>query len=446
MLYYTKEGALQELKRAIKGSKFESHVFLVGGSVRDPLLNRESRDIDLLVTLPKGGLELSYFLEDKYPRDVKINFTSEKHGYASITFMGHEIDLSDSPPPKGGIDSYEIIQESSSQRDFTVNALFKDLSGGAIMDPSRNGLEDLHAHIIRSVGDPYERFTEDPIRILRAVRLASELGFTIDKFTLKEMKECSGLLKEVAKKRVAKEMVKICLCSDTKRAFILLSDIGVLRILLPEIEGLRGVTQNDHHHEDVFFHTLSVMEKCPPQLSVRMSALFHDCGKLSTKRIKDGKVTFHGHEKESAKICEEVLSSWAFPEENIEKYKKIIMMHMRLKSSGEYGTLISQKALKKFNNDANGHLYDILKLIHADNLSHASESCLPHQVAGIKKRIREIGDLKSDKVILPISGWDLIEKGLEGPAIGKALDKVKSEIQKGNNLSKQEALKLINLV
>ncbi|MBK5201630.1 MAG: CCA tRNA nucleotidyltransferase, partial [Spirochaetaceae bacterium] len=308
-------------------------IYVVGGAVRDFLLNIENEDLD--------------FTTDATPEDVIRMFkktipTGIKHGTVTVLFRGEsfevttfrsESDYNDGRHP-GKVNFVRSLEEDLKRRDFTINQLAANAKTGEILD-MHNGISDLKNKIIRAIGNPNERFQEDGLRIMRATRFVSKLNFNVEENTLKAMLDNKDNIKSVSNERIKDELYKLIKGQSPKKGLQLLDDCGLMNIILPEIATLKGVIQGGLHKEDVFKHTLNTVEAASQlhyPLNVRIAVLFHDCGKKDTQLIDEGRgpnsYSFYQHEIVGSKICEKVLKRLKDSNENIKDISNLVRNHM----------------------------------------------------------------------------------------------------------------------
>lgn len=438
------------LKEYIEGTIFEGKVFVAGGAVRDFLMGKESKDIDLLVDLPDGGLKfarhMSNTLKSKY-----VEF--QRYGVGVFAIEGVDVECvmprierydknSRHPEVK-----YCTVIEDVKRRDFTINSLLWDITNEKVIDLTKQGVIDLKHKIIRTVGHSTERFKEDPLRILRSIRFFSKLSeFDLCPDTRKGIQDTVSMLRYISSERIREELYQILIGNRVKQAFKLMEDLGILKVILPEFHKLASMTQNKHHHETVLYHSLSVVEKCEKDSITRLCALFHDIGKLVTRTEEDGKVKFLQHHKEGAPLAEQILRRLKVDNNTIKIVTLVIKNHMKLKQAGPKGTLISDKALRKFILSCEEELDRVLSVIDADNKSHAPDSNLPIQISSIRERIDSLElSIKNKDIELPIDGVDLmVFCGLKpGPEIGRLLGIVREEVLQNPNLTKEQAFAIL---
>ncbi len=470
-----KEKALEDfIRKTIKGTEWEGKIFVAGGYVRDEFMGKEPKDLDLLVNSPNGGIEFAKWITQKVgayrggkteedPGSNPVIFP--RFGTAKFNLRGvihNGIDLSDvdiesvmprkeqytagsrKPTVTGG-----ELKDDVERRDFTVNSLLKDLSSGEILDLTGMGKADIQAGIIRTPLNPDKIFTDDPLRMLRAIRFAVKYNWKLPMFMLRGLKKNAAQLKNISQERIRDELNKMLLTSSPDKAIKLLKITELLPFVIPELIPAIKMVQNKYHTKDVFSHTLDVLKKTEPILIQRISGLLHDIGKTVTKTIDpDTKnVHFYGHEIEGEKIVEDVMTRLKYPREIIDAVKLGVRNHMRLKQAGDIDIKMKDTTLLKFRNEMGDQLENILNLINADNLSHVPGSELPNQITNIRKRLEQIKNVPT-KPKMPISGMDLQQLGLKpGPIFKDIMNAITEEwyIRMGENKSftKEDALEMV---
>jgi poly(A) polymerase len=457
----TKEQAvLAEIADVIRGTEYEGQVFVAGGFVRDLILGKESKDIDLVVTRDNGGIEFAEWITRQYQCNTTGNpvifprFGTAKFNlrtWARGVYIG-DVDIEAVMPrseeytegsrkPDVGFTS---LEEDAKRRDFTVNSLFYNVSTGEILDYV-GGQVDILEGYIRTAIDPSIIFVDDPLRMLRAIRFAVRFGWALDGELFEAIQDHSHLITNVSQERIMDELSKMLLVETPSTAINLMHTTHLLPLILPAIDALIGVTQNDYHTQDVYDHTMSVLDKTPADLTTRLTALFHDSGKKLARTEVDGKVQFLRHEDYGAEIAELSLRALKCPVDLILAVKHGVAEHMRLKSSGTHGQDISDKALRRFKVDLNLDLEMMLNVMHADNICHAPEHCIPHQIPGIRERLRTLGDKAPAKVKLPIHGGNVMEilNMGPGPRVGEVLKAVEEAWYENPELTREEALDIV---
>lgn len=304
--------------------------FMVGGCVRDSLLGLMPKDYDI-TTSALPSITQSLF-EKTIPTGIQ-------HGTVTVVLNNENLEVTtyrtegkyiDNRRPES-VEFVFNIKEDLSRRDFTVNALAYNKKAGLI--DYFNGIEDIRNKVIRAVGDPNKRFQEDALRMLRAIRFSCQLGFQIEEDTYLAIKANYELIKNISVERIRDELCKILITNNPCEGLSLLRGTGILEIILPEINSLVGYTPLcNNHNRDVFNHTLNVIKNTSSNdLILRLSALFHDVGKLNTlKQLPNGHCYFPGHAKEGAIICKPILSRLKFDNDTIDRVSKIIYDHLVL--------------------------------------------------------------------------------------------------------------------
>lgn len=303
--------------------------FMVGGCVRDSILGKEPKDYDI-TTSATPNITQSLF--------NKTIPTGIQHGTITVVLNNDNLEVTtyrtegqylDNRRPES-VNFVSDIREDLSRRDFTINALAFNNKEGLI--DYFNGLDDIKNKLIRAVGDPSKRFQEDALRILRAIRFSCQLGFEIEELTYSAIKENYKLIKNISIERVRDELCKILISDSPCSGLNMLKDIGILEIILPEINSLVNYTPRcNNHNRDVFNHTLNVISNTHNDLILRLAALFHDVGKLNTlNELPNGHCYFPGHAQEGAVMVKPILSKLKFDNNTIDRVSTIIYDHLVL--------------------------------------------------------------------------------------------------------------------
>lgn len=418
--------------------EFNSHfekagykAYLVGGAVRDIFLHKKPHDFDVATNAT--------------PQDVMKLFrtvipTGFEHGTVTVHFNGLEIEVTTFRTESGYSDGRHpdrvnyaaTIEEDLSRRDFTINAIAADLKNGKVVDPF-GGRKDIKRKIIRTVGKPQERFLEDGLRPIRALRLATKLGFSIEKYTYSEIfkDNIKQKIKSISIERFRDEFEKMLLSDKPSVGLKLMEETGVMSIFIPELLEGRGCVQSDKrgfHDFDVLDHLYyscdgSVKEK----LNVRLAALFHDIGKPAAKKIIDGNITFYNHEKISAQITEIILTRLKFPNAVIEDVCHLINEHM-FNYTPDWTVPAVRRFIIRVGRD---HLEDLFDLRLADmygmhNLPVVYKySAAIDLLVELKDRIKKELEKKNALSLkdLAVNGKDLMESGIPaGKKLGLILN------------------------
>jgi tRNA nucleotidyltransferase (CCA-adding enzyme) len=392
--------------------------YLVGGCVRDNIIGKKPYDYDVATNATPEEIERifkGFKIVDIGKKFGTITVVT-KEGQVEVTTFRLEDKYINGRKPMD-VKYISNLVEDLKRRDFTVNAIAYNPKVGFI-DPF-NGINDLKLRTIRCVGDPNERLKEDYLRILRAVRFATQLGFTIDVQTANACAKFSSKLKDISEERIRDEFIKILVAEKPSYGFRLMKDLGILQVILPEMIPAIGFDQRNPHHDlTVFEHTLEVLDNTPKVLEVRVAALFHDIGKPYTFEVDENGIGhFYGHEKISAEIAKEVLTRLNFSNELIKNTLVLISGHMNY--AKELNKKYVKKQLQKIGYE---NFNNLIELQIADKLSKKGDKDLSYFDA--KRRIlREIEDEPYSRTHLAINGDDLKALGIvEGPLIGEILD------------------------
>lgn len=453
---------IEFIKETTKGTKWEGKVYLAGGIVRDEIMGKESKDIDIMVDSKNGGIEFAEWITKQvgnykensnpviYPRFGTAKFNLHKVSFKGTDLSG--IDIESVMPraetyTKGSRKpdvEFADLKGDAERRDLTVNALFKNISTGKIIDPTGKGIDDIQKGIIRTPTNPDQTFEDDPLRMLRLIRFYSKYGWKIPYDIIKSIKKNAHKLENISSERIQEELNKMLITNSPEKAIKLLKVVDLLKYVIPEMNKAVGMKQNVHHTKDVFGHTLDVLKKTKPKLVQRLIALMHDIGKTVTQSVTPTGIHFYGHEDEGEKIVKTVMNRLKYPNELIDAVALGVKNHMRLKQGGDTTVNLSDKALRKFKIEMGEQLEDILDVIHSDNISHSDESSMPNQIDNVRKRLEAL-DIKVEKPNLPINGIDLInEFGLTpSPLFKKILGDITDAWYENPNLTKNEAKKIV---
>ena len=349
--------------------------YAIGGFVRDLFLNRESKDIDV-VTIGKG-IELAESLH-KQLGDTSYLSTFKNFGTAQVKFNDLEIEFVGARKESYNRDSRKpmvedgTLEDDQNRRDFTINALAIGLSKnnyGKLLDPF-NGLQDLKNKIIRTPLEPEITYSDDPLRMMRAIRFSSQLNFTIEHESLSAISKNKERIKIVSQERITDELNKIILSPTPSIGFKLLYDTGLLHLIFPEMVKLQGVdTINGLSHKDNFYHTLEVLDntaKKTNNLWLRWAAILHDIAKPATKHFEEGHgFTFHGHEDKGARMVPKIFTNLKLPLNEKMKYvQKLVQLHLRPIVLAK--TEVSDSAVRRLLFEAGDDIDDLMILCESD--------------------------------------------------------------------------------
>ena len=458
------KAAEQFLSQIVKNSPFKGKVYIAGGYVRDEFMGLDPKDIDIVVELPQGGIKFADYVTKQmgnykkgsnpvvYPKFGTAKFNL-KGNYKGIDLSGVEVEavMSRSEQYTRGSRKPDVkpgtLKQDVERRDFTVNSLLKDLTSGEVVDLTGQGKADIKKGIIRTPLDPNIIFSEDPLRMLRAIRFTVKYGWDLPLFMIRAIKKNAKKINSISAERIRDEFDKMLVTKKPKLAVRLLKTTGLMQHIMPELNNTVGVTQNKYHTTDVWNHLLDVVEKVPSDVTKRLAALFHDIGKPTVKSVIDNEVHFYEHEDISAEMAEKIMKRLRYPNEVVQKVSMLIKHHMKLKSSGPEGTKMTDKALRKFKRTLGDHLEDVLDLMDADNKSHSGHSDIQNQIKGVRSRLKNLKDAPKtggSQYNIPIDGNDLKKLGVKpGPVFKKILSAVQDAADDNPTLTKQQALDIV---
>lgn len=424
--------------------EFNKEGYIVGGCVRDSLLDKKPQDWDICTSaLPEEVRDIFASRTYVIPTGLKHGTVTImlNHNHYEVTTFRQEGKYSNNRHPDTVVYTTDINKDLS-RRDFTINAMAMGLSG-QLIDPF-DGQKDLGNRLIKTVGDPRERFNEDALRMLRAIRFSAQLDFTIAPKTLAAIKYNAHLLENISKERIRDELIKILESPQPSDAFYLLYATELLEIFLPELAKGYGFSQRTpHHHLDIFEHTLNVVDKTPNRLKLRLGALLHDIGKPATFTIDEsGLGHFYRHNVVGEEIAGKILSRLRFPKEIKRDIKILVREHMNV-----FINNWTEKTLKKFiNRVGKDNVPDLLALHLADMEASASPTDY-QRFSALKDALEEVLNKKEPLTVkdLAISGRDLIDMGFEpGPRIGQTLNFLLEQVLEDASLNTKE--KLLSIV
>lgn len=442
----------------VKGSEFENHVFAVGGSVRDYVMGGEIKDIDLVIDLPKGGINFANFCKEHgFVKGSVVIY--ETYGTAMFHFKEYPTEEIECVMTRGEkytdegsrnpVTTFANIEEDAKRRDLTINALYYNVSSSEIVDFG-SGVYDIKERILRvpMENNADQTFIDDPLRILRVIRFHSKLlGFKISKETLEAMKRNSDRLSIITKERVNVELVKILMSDNPVSGIKLIHEIGAMKYVIPELEKCVGLKQNEYHVGDVWEHTLVALRNdCKlfetPDIVVRLAVLLHDIGKINCQTIDEkGNIHFIGHEKESGVIAREALKRLKFDNKTIDEVVFVIENHMRTKN---YGYCCEKMKISQFNKFAyecgNFKRFErVCRVIEDDNYAHAKDHIIIGQYDALIDKT--IGSVMFGYK-LPINGNDIMNEFSikPGPDVKNVLDQVLHCAFNDPNITREVAL------
>ena len=429
------ETAARSIVERLRSEGFEA--LYAGGCVRDRLLGAEPHDYDVATSARPEQVEALF--PRTVPVGAQFGVILVLEGDAEIqvaTFRGDGA-YHDGRHPESV--HYTDAKGDALRRDFTINGLFYDPLKNEVLDFVQ-GRNDLEKHLIRAIGNPEERFSEDKLRLLRAIRFATTLGFTIDPETWVALLKWAPEIHAVSAERIREEFCKILLSPNRLHGFDLLDQSGLLRMILPEMEQLKGCDQPaDFHPEgDVFVHTRLMLSLLPEKVSLPLvlSVLFHDLGKPATRVVDEtGRIRFNGHEGVSAEISLRIMQRLRFSNEVIDAVLPAVRLHMSFKDvpNMRIATLKRMMARPTFDDELELHRVDCL----------GSHGMLDNHALLIAKR-----EEFSQEPLIPsplLTGDDLITLGWKpGPKFAEILQSVQTLQLEGKLTSRDEALRWVS--
>lgn len=449
----------EEVKNIIESlNKAGFEAYIVGGCVRDFLRGVEPKDWDVTTNAKPEEIQKVFpdsFYENKF-LTVTARTGSEKISEVEITTYRSEAKYTDKRHPDE-VKYAKTLEEDLSRRDFTINAMAMDLDK-KIIDPF-DGQKDLKNKIIKTVGEPEERFAEDALRMLRAVRFATTLNFKIEENTAQAINKNSFWLEAVSEERIRDEFLKIIMSDKPAEGIDLLRELGLLKFILPELLENYGVGQSKHHKFDCYMHAIKSLEfaaKKKFNMHIRLAALLHDIAKPKTKRGEGHAATFYGHEIVGAKMAFQILNRLKIPKKDVIKITKLVRYHLFYYNVGV--TEASVRRLVK--NIGSENINDLLLLRQADRIGSGVPKAEPYKLRHLKYLVEKVSKDPISAKMLKVNGQDIMQILNEkpGPKIGQILDVLlgqvmedpskndkkylEEEIRKLGNLETQELQKL----
>ena len=438
----------------MKEKDFEAYI--VGGCTRDLFMGKEPSDWDIATNAEPEQTQAvfqSQNVKTFYENDFgTVGVVFPENNVVEITTYRSESTYSDYRHPDKVVWSRDI-EEDLKRRDFTINAI-------AISPLAKEefeiidlffGLKDIKNKIIRTVGKPEERFSEDFLRMMRAVRFENTLGkgWKIEENTEKAIIKYSYLLEKSSKERIRDELIKIIMSENAAQGIETLRKTGLLKHIMPELEKGFGVKQNKHHVYDCYKHNLECLNfaaKKGLNFHVRMAALLHDIGKPATKKGTGENATFYNHEMVGAKMAEKMLNRLKFPKKDIDKTVNLVRYHLFYYNVDEVGESSVRRLVRKAGIE---NMEELLQLRMADRIGSGCPKAEPYKLRHLKYMIEKVSQDPISVKMLKINGNDIMQilKIEPGPKIGQLLDILLEEVLKDpkNNTKKQLTDKLMEL-
>ncbi|HHU70157.1 MAG TPA: CCA tRNA nucleotidyltransferase [Thermoanaerobacterales bacterium] len=412
---------IKKIYRSITQKGFKA--YLTGGCIRDKLLGKEPQDWDIVTNAPADLIKALSF------RIIAIS--KEFFGTYKIGIESVSCDIS--------ILKGDTIEQDLLQRDFTINAVAFDIEQGVYIDPA-DGIKDINDNkVIRAVRSPEERFEEDPLRMLRGIRLSVELGFPIEDTTYRTMCKMAPFLEKSSCERIRDEFNKILVSDRVEEGILLLKNTGLLNYIIPELLEGDGVTQRGDHIYDVLEHNIKTAAYIKPYLNMRLAALLHDVGKPRSLKETEDIRSFPGHNKVSAVMAEDILKRLKYPNKTISEVISLIYYHLFI-----FKPTTPEKELRKLIAKLGDRgIMRLIELLDADRRAISPKIKLNY-VNYMKEKVEEM--LTNEGVInikdLKINGNDIkdyldIE---DGPKIGHILQKIWDRVMEDPSLNRRDIL------
>lgn len=462
--------ALDIIKK-IEENNFEA--YLVGGCVRDLLMGKIPNDFDIASNaLPEEIIKI--FPEAKYENDFGTvilaikNEIGELLSVFEITTYRSESTYRDHRRPDQVVFEKDLDLDLS-RRDFTVNAMAMRPVNGLIVNKNNynpkeinlkqefldnfnltaprmelidlfGGLKDVNLKIVRAVGEPLDRFKEDALRMMRAIRFSAQLEFEIEPKTERAILKMAGSLKFIAKERIKDELIKILKSNHAYEGFSRLIDTKLLQYIIPELLLGKGMKQNHHHIYTVLKHNLLSLKNCPStKWQVKLAALLHDIGKPQSMKIIDGQNTFYNHEYIGAKITRKIMTRLKFSNNDIEMVVNLVKNHMFYYNVGEVSAASVRRLIAKTGRE---NLKDLIDLRVADRLGSGTPKAMPYKLRHLQYMMEKVQNDPVSVKMLKVNGDVLISdlKMEAGPKMGAILDVLLSEVLEDPELNDKKIL------
>lgn len=402
-----------DISEKIESAGFE--VFMVGGCVRDLIMERSPKDWDLTTNAKPEDL-LNIFGENAFYENnfgtvgIKNKETEDSTlSVVEVTPYRLESKYSDNRHPDE-VKFSQNIEDDLKRRDFTINALAYSVSQETFVD-NFDGIKDIKDKVIKTVGKPEERFEEDALRMLRAIRFAAELGFTIDSETLNAIYVSRETISAVSRERIKEEFEKIILSDNPMIGLGMAEKIGILPFISPNFQKMVGVSQNKEAHKyDVWEHCLRSLQHAADKgysLDIRLAALFHDIAKPHTKREQGGKTTFYGHEVVGERVTRETLESLKFSRETISRVTLLVRWHMFFADPDEITLTAVRRLIARVGEE---NIWDLVNLRICDRIGTGRPKEEPYRLRKYKSMIEEALKAPVSLKKLKINGDILIKE------------------------------------
>jgi poly(A) polymerase len=432
---------------------------LVGGPVRDALLGRLGNDLDFTTNAPplESKKILQKWADNVWDTGIEFGTVAAKRGETTVEVTTYRSDSYSQDSRKPEVNFGISIEGDLSRRDFTVNSMALELTGATpqFIDPF-GGLVDLAKKTLRTPGTPEDSFSDDPLRMLRAARFASQLNFQIAPDVLDAMKAMTDRLTIISAERIRDEMTKLLMSHNPRIGITILVDTGLAAIFIPEIPQLRLEVDEHHHHKDVYEHSITVLEQAialedrlgGPNLIIRLAALLHDIGKPKTRAlIPGGGVSFHHHEVVGARLAKSRLKALRYSGEIIDDVETLIALHLRFHGYGDGEW--TDSAVRRYVRDAGPLLDHLHVLTRADCTTRNARKAarLAATYDGLEDRIAVLMEEEELSRIRPdLDGGEVMQllNLKPGAMVGKALDYLLELRMDQGPLGKERATELLH--
>jgi poly(A) polymerase/tRNA nucleotidyltransferase (CCA-adding enzyme) len=426
---------------ALQKAGFEAYI--VGGCVRDFLLGKEPKDWDITTNARPEEIQKVFpdsFYENNF-LTVTVRTGSKKQELAEIEITTYRLETkySDKRHPDQ-VKYAEKLEDDLSRRDFTINAMAMD--GKKKIVDLFDGKQDLEEKLIKTVGNSGERFNEDALRMLRAVRFASTLGFEIENKTAEAIKKNSIWLEAISKERIRDEFVKIIMSDGAVEGIDLLRELDLLKYIAPELLDNYGVSQNKHHIYDCYTHAVKSLEyaaKKKYNIYVRLASLFHDIAKPKVKAGKGQEATFYNHEILGAKITLQILNRLKFSRKDTEKIVKLVRYHQFYYNVDEVGESSIRRLIKNVGPE---NIEELLQVRMADRIGSGVPKAEPYKLRHFKYLVDKVAQDPISAKMLKINGNDLMKllKIKPGPRVGQIIGVILGYVLDDPKKNKKEIL------
>ncbi len=421
----------KEVKNILnKFQKFNFQIYIVGGAVRDLLMDKRVTDWDFTTDASPEEI-LKLFPEGFYDNKFgTVGISSENNNVYEITTMRKEGDYKDHRHPVE-VSWTNKINEDLARRDFTINALA--LGPDQQIIDLFQGQQDAKNKIIKAVGDPNKRFQEDALRLMRAIRIATQLDFDVDEKTNKAIKENAHLIKQIAWERIRDELFKILSSNTPYQGIVKLRETGILQIILPELEACFGIKQEGPRHDriyDIGEHSLLALKHTPSNNPlVRFAALLHDIGKFDTQKTDStGNVTFYNHEVVGANLALKIAKRFNLSKKQTDKLFKLIRFHMFTVTEEQ-----TDSAIRRFiKNVGLENIDDLMAVRIGDRLGGGTKNEVSWRMEKFQERIQQVLQKPFSISDLKIGGNDVMRQLniKPGPKVGEILQKLFEEVER----------------